>query len=281
MGATTPPSKGRRTSRLISPLLRLGGVGLLAHALTWVLAAQIAIVHADPPPVPEPSASAQPETSQDDEARRAFQEGTDAAETERWADSERAFRRAYALSRAPSALFNQGVALRALGRHLEARNAFDELLARTDDAVSSDLRESALGLRAESAARVATLTLSGLDLAPHRIRIDGRPVPDSLARPLHVELGEGPHTVEILREGFVAFTGSEELAAGERRTLHVRLEARAGPNANEKPRHRRRWAWIGGSALVVAAGLTTTALLLSRSKDEPLSPRTEHVYEVP
>lgn len=248
--------------------------------MAWLLTAQIAIVRADPAPVPADS-TLQPTANEGDEARRAFQEGTDAAATEHWADSERAFRRAYALSRAPSALFNQAVALRALGRHLDARNAFDELLARTDAAVSTDLRESARRLRLESAARVATLTLSGLALAPHRIRIDGRPVRDSLQRPLHVELGEGPHAIEIVREGFVAFTGSEELSAGERRTLHIKLKARSTARARDTSKRTRRWAWIGGSALVVVAGVTTTAVLLSKSQDEPLSPRAKRVYEVP
>lgn len=235
------------------------------------------------------SVSATPEATQanvrtydDDEARTAFREGTEAAETERWADSERAFRRAYALSHAPSALFNRAVALRALGRHVEARDAFDELLAETDAPLESDLRESARTLRAESASRVASLTLTGLTLSPHRIRLDGRSVNDSMSRPLVFELDEGLHTVEVTREGHTSAVLSEELLPGEKRELRITLSPLPSSVAPAEKTRKHVWWWVGGAAAVVASGLTaTTIVLLRRDDDEPLSPRASTVYEVP
>ncbi len=178
---------------------------------------------------PKPATSGGVDGLRHDAARRAFQEGTEAAETERWADSERAFGRACGLSHASSALFNQAVALRALGRHLEARVAFDQLLGRTDVEVSTELRTSALRLRAESAVRVARLELTGLALEVHRIRVDGNQVPDTQARPLRLELSEGWHTIEVSRAGRVPFVASEEFGPGQQHMLRVQLVASSAP----------------------------------------------------
>lgn len=228
------------------------------------------------------AAPANVHTRDDDEARAAFREGTEAAETERWADSERAFRRAYALSRAPSALFNRAVALRALGRHVEARDAFDQLLAETDAPLASDLRESASTLRTESASRVAKLTLTGLTFSPHRIRLDGRSLNDSMSRPLTFEVDEGLHTLEITREGHTSVVLSEELLPGEKRELRIALNALSSSVAKAKKNRKHVWWWVGGTAAVVASGVVaTTIVLLRRDDDEPLSPRASTVYEVP
>src|SRR5690606_36962585 len=97
-----------------------------------------------------------------DEARSLFIDGSGDVEGFRWADAIPKFERSYALSCAPSALYNLAMALRALGRHRDARDAFDRLLGDHPD-FSGELRELAVRYRREEAARVAVLLLAGID----------------------------------------------------------------------------------------------------------------------
>lgn len=221
-----------------------------------------------------------------DEAREAFQRGSEAAQEERWADSEREFRRAYELSGATSALFNRAVALRALGRHVEARDAFDVLL--TDaSALDPAVREQVETLRRESAARVARLVLGGL--APpgsaQRVLLDGDDAADEGARPLDLEVDEGHHTLSVEQAGFEPFRWSGDASAGRAVTIDVALIARPeaapsvvvvepepGVDVVEEP-----WFWIviGVVVLGAAAGITTGLML-----DAQLQPASPLVFEL-
>lgn len=251
----------------------------LCVALTAAILSSASGLAQDAPGAAAAAASAP--SGVDDEARSAFREGTEAAEKERWADSERAFRKAYGLSHAPSALFNQAVALRALGRHVEARNAFDSLLAGQGPELSPDLQKSTEELRAESASRVAVLNLTGLTLSPHRIRVDGKPVVDTLKRPLAIELDEGVHSVEIALAGHETWLTTQEILPSEQRSLAVVLKARREPEAPRKS-HKKLVYWLSGAALLLAGGAVTTVIVLKqREADEPLAPRAATVYEVP
>ncbi len=217
----------------------------------------------------------------EDPARRAFREGTEAAGTERWADSERAFRRAFELSHAASALFNQAVALRALGRHLAACRAFERLLADYPD-LSAGLRGPAEKLQRESRTRVGTLELQGLALTAHAITVDGQRIEDSLQRPLRIELDEGSHELRISRPAHELFTSRQELRGGEQRQVRVALVT-SKPQVQEAPRsHSRLWWWVGGAATVVATG-AVAAILVQQSQqgDKPVKPQTSNVYKAP
>ena len=117
-------------------------------------------------------AEAQTSDGNRDAAREAFLRGQEAADSGRWADALREFEQAYLMSGVPTALFNAGMALRALGRHKEARDTFDRLIESHPD---SPATEQARPLRDEEAARVAVLELAGLDpSAEYELRLDGR-----------------------------------------------------------------------------------------------------------
>jgi len=156
------------------------------------------------------------------DGREAFRRGSEAAAEERWADSERWFRRAYELSGVSSALFNQAVALRALGRHREARDAFRTLLAGD---VEGAVRDTATQLMAQSVARVATIAIEGLEAGEeHAVQLDGETRPDDLSRPLEIEADEGAHSVLVVRSGYQPLTRSVTVEAGGRATLRLELE---------------------------------------------------------
>jgi len=145
-----------------------------------------------------PLARAQEGTGQD-EAREAFRLGGEAATEERWADSEVWFGRAYALSGAPSALYNRAVALRALGRHVDARDAFRTLLTLDiDDTVRADAQR----LLAEEERRAAATPPPG-ESTP-----EPAPVPVTSA-------GPDPAAVAVLVAGaFLAVGGAATLTYG-------------------------------------------------------------------
>ncbi|WP_053238430.1 tetratricopeptide repeat protein [Sandaracinus amylolyticus] len=168
-----------------------------------------------------------------EEARALFVAGSAAVESGRWADAVSSFERAYEITGAPSALYNLGLALRALGRHRDARDAFDRLLtAHTLD--DAELRREVEQMRTEEAARVAVLELVGLDAdARHAIRFDGRDVADDGARPLDVETDAGAHTLIAEREGFRPFVWEGELADGERRAVRALFEPVATASASD------------------------------------------------
>jgi hypothetical protein len=217
-----------------------------------------------------PSAAAQ--AGGREEAVEAFDEGTRLADEGRWADALPLFRRAYELTGVPTALFNVGFALRALGRYVESRAAFDELLTlRLDDAD----REEASSLRAEVAGRIATVELEGLE-APegtYEVRLDGIVMEDDGARPLEVESDPGTHRVEVRRAGREPFDWSGTLGEGQVRTLTVslpELPGAGGPGIVAEP-----WLWIVVGVVVLGGAITIGVVADSESQLDPTAGRIE------
>lgn len=157
------------------------------------------------------------------EARALFMAGQAAVDAGRWADAVQSFSRAYELSGVAAALYNLGFAYRALGRHREARDAFDTLLEEFPR-FDRDKRREARRYRDESAARVASIRLLGLD--PGRryvVRFDGAPVPDDGTRPLAIEADAGGHTLTVRAPGFSPFVWEGEVGDSEHASVDVEL----------------------------------------------------------
>src|SRR5690242_12194888 len=170
---------------------------LLAGAVVaaWLLATGAA--HAQSHTIPGPSG--EPNPASIEEARARFSAGNKAVQAGRWADALGDFERAYTLSGVPAALFNVATTLRALGRHVEARDAFDQLLASHPKQDPAD-REKARALREEEQARIAKLTLDDLPATgAATITLDGQRVTDDGARPLVIEVDPGPHELRVER----------------------------------------------------------------------------------
>src|SRR5688500_19004116 len=72
--------------------------------------------------------SAYAESTPVDQEREHYVRGLEAARREAWSDAVVHFRLSYELSGTSASLYNLAVALRALGRHRDARDAFDRLL---------------------------------------------------------------------------------------------------------------------------------------------------------
>lgn len=200
-------------------------------------------------------------------ALHAFEAGEAAAEEERWADAITAFREAYDLTGVPTALFNVAYALRALGRYVEARQAFEELFTLR---VPEEIRADAEAYRDEVTARIAHVELEGLDEAiDYEFRLDGQIVD---AAGTHViDCDPGNHRIEVHRIGYVPFEWSGTVGEGQRRSLTVELSPlpTAGGNLAEEP-----WLWIVIGVVVVGGAVAAGFIIDDQAQLRPAMGRT-------
>jgi tetratricopeptide (TPR) repeat protein len=217
-------------------------------------------------------ALAQPRPSPDDlaEARALYQAGLEDVEQARWADALRSFERSYALAPVGATLFNLATSLRALGRHREARDAFDQLLAQHRAELPAELRSRAETMRRESAARVAVLALVDLPRDPRpEIRLDGGAHDDDGTRPLELETDSGDHALVVEAEGRRPFRWQGHLADGAREEIAVALVplpdgggTTTGGDGGALP----LWLGIAGGVVLVA-GVVLAIIVIGSSND--------------
>lgn len=202
-------------------------------------------------------------------ARQLFIDGSADVEAGRWADAIESFERAYALSCAPSALYNLAMAQRALGRHRAARDSFDRLL-RDHPNLTGELQTNTVNYRREEAARVAVLELAGFDADTRpEISFDGEPVADSGQRPLQIETDAGSHSLVLQIPDYRPFLWEGRLRDGQRETVNVSFQPLPiGEGGFEV------WPIIVGVglALLAGAGIAVGIYLWDDAQLDPLQP---------
>ena len=221
-------------------------------------------------------AEAQTTAANRDAAREAFQRGQQAADSGRWSDALREFEQAYLMSGVPTALFNAGMALRALGRHKEARDTFQRLIEAHPD---SPAVEQARQFRDEEAARVAVLELAGLDPgADYEIRLDGRRLELTIQETTEIEVDPGQHGVSAEREGHESFAWEGRLTDGQRERIEVvmaELERdTGGEEGEERSIARSPLLWIAVAVVVVGGGV---GLGIWLARDSGIDPAYDNV----
>ena len=238
------------------------------------------VARAQEPVVVVPGPAGDPSPAELSRARDRFAEGTAAAEAGRWADALGAFRDAYTLSGVSAALYNVGTTYRSLGRHVAARDTFEQLL-RDHPELPGDTRAEVEGLRNEVAARVAVLELQGLPADGELgVRLDGREVEVADERPVVVETEGGRHTVRVTRPAHEPFVWEGAVAEGDRRTIDVELVARPAatePTSEGGMSTAGKVILITALGLVVAGAAVTAGVLLA---DDGLSPQSDLVVEL-
>jgi len=227
---------------------------------------------------------ARPSEANVTEARALFIAGQAAVDSERWADAVDSFRRAYLLVHAPSALYNVAYALRALGRHRESRDAFEQLLTEHENLSEQLLRDSRRYLE-EERARVAVLMLMGLDPdSTYTVRLDGAGRADDGQRPLLVEADPGSHTLTVRAPGVdQPFVWEGEVSEGAHVRVPLRFEELATGGGEEGPEESHGgvlrspifWTIVG----VLVVGGAVSAGLLLRGRDT-VSPESDRVYNL-
>ncbi len=202
-------------------------------------------------------------------ARSLFVDGSHDVEGFRWADAIPKFERSYALSCAPSALYNLAMALRALGRHREARDAFDRLLAGHPD-LGGELRTTSETYRREEAARVAVLLLAGIepDVQPE-IHFDGEDVRDRGERPLRIETDAGAHSLIARVPEHQPFVWEGRLGDGQEQTLELRFDRLPAGGGDDFVLP----LLLGiAAAVVIGVGIGVGVYLWDDAQVRPLSP---------
>jgi hypothetical protein len=224
-----------------------------------------------------------------DLAREAYIQGIDAAKNERWFDAVEHFRHSYELSHTTAALFNLGVALRALGRHREARDTFTVLL-KEGQKLDQATRENAEKLLRDASQRVVELHIAGFDPAgAYEVVVDGVPNAVSGEPDLTLEVDEGRHALSVQRgaRSVLRWTGavragaplSLELEAPppeepERTVEPVVVTPRTPPVMPEveqnpvAPKSHKVWWWVGGSTVVAVAAVVTTVFFVRSREPE-------------
>lgn len=206
------------------------------------------------------------------EAREAFLRATQAAEEERWADALQGFEQSYVLSGVPVALYNAAMVLRAIGRHKDARDAFDRLLT---DHPDYEGREEAQSLRQEEAARVAIFELANLDpQVDYTVRLDGRSIEIERGPTADVETDAGPHNIEAEREGYQTFSWDGSIRDGERRRIEVTMEEIV---VERRPLRKSAAFWIITGVVIIGAAVLTGILLRNAAQ---LEPETNNVVDL-
>lgn len=251
---------------------------LLAASLSFAALPAFA-AHSWPAPSNEPSSAAV------QEAKALYVAGNRAVEQGRWSDALLDFEKSYALSGVPAALFNVATTLRALGRHVESRDAFAQLLDKHKK-LDPDIKKQAEQLFAEEKARVASLVVADLPSKKDELKItlDGKAQKDGGERPLSFEVDSGKHALRVEDSQSKPFAWEGSLADGEKKQVTVRLvpDEKPAPAPTPTPRPEEPksgsvwsspifWTVVG----VVVVGGAAGAYFYDRSKQlEPGSDTT-------
>lgn len=181
-----------------------------------------------------------------EEASAAFARGVQAYKEARYEDALVEFSRAQELAPHPDTLFNVGLAQQKTGRHVEAWQSFEALLAEARD---DQDREDILTAQAASRAHVAWLRVLA---EPQGVLVcfDGEPMPvDDEGR--HALLTTpGSHRLDVDRQ-----RRTLELEGGESRTLELSAVPAAAPPPRRKALRALAGLAIGGAGAATGAGL--------------------------
>lgn len=148
-----------------------------------------------------------------------------AAQEGLWQDALTQFQVLYEETHAPSALYNVAIAFQSLGRHRDARDAFDRLMRQHSAELDEETRAEAARQYGTEAARVARVELSGVPREDQgvRVRLDGRSVGIGDDEPLVLEADPGPHGVSVTQTGHEEFAWEGTLGDGQTLALAVLL----------------------------------------------------------
>ena len=223
-------------------------------------------------------ARAQPDAARETEARALFASGRQAADAGLWSEAVDRFSRSYEAFPTASALYNLAVALRALGQHIEARDALARLLSEHQGELSEAQEGDARDLLAAEGVRTARIALEGLPRDSLEVAIDGGARDDTGERPLVLEVNPGEHRLRVAGEGYEPYEWEGALLEGQRLRIDVALApslAEAAPSDVEDSASvlSSPWFWVITGAIVLGAAAAAIVVLGQPEQIEPLSDR--------
>jgi len=161
-------------------------------------------------------------------AREHFQKGVAAYADQRFAEAAEEFEAAYRLSPAFKLLYNIGQVNVALGRSVEAVDAFDKYLKQGAAAIPAERKREVSAEIEKQLARIGTVSIRTFPDAAD-VRLDGVLVGQT-PLPKAVRVNAGRHTIEALLAGHKAGTREVEVPGKAEIAIEMTLEAIMTPS---------------------------------------------------
>jgi tetratricopeptide (TPR) repeat protein len=177
----------------------------------------LALLLSGQPAFAQPPAPADPKLA----ARAHFDRGVAAFNARRFAEAGEAFDTAYKLSPAYPVLYNIGQVNVALGRSVEAVEAFERYL-REGAAIPAERRREVEAELDKQLARVGSVTVRTVP-AGAEIRIDARLI-GKTPLPGPVRLTAGPHAIQAILAGYTTHIRDIEVAGKSQQDIELALE---------------------------------------------------------
>ena len=195
----------------------------------------------------------------DPAARAAFQAGADAYERGSFGEALLLFRRANELSPHPKLLFNIARAADSDGQVDVATEAYEAYLEAMPGADNRAFVEARVRRLRHAGQLPVTPEAHGNANAPPLLR----PTPEPSSQPAITAEAESSEPPSMLTHT----VGPQEPGSFARATADVTRNPRVLADSAEAPRRKRLFHWTIAGALVVAAGVVATTLLVRSSRD--------------
>lgn len=224
--------------------------------------------------------------------------GLHAVESLQYTDAVRLFGGAYAAGHEPAALFNQGLALKSLGRFVEAREVFRRVLSDHPDA-NAEVRSQAETHLAQAQESIVRLRLDVRDAQEHvllpraySVELNGRRVtPNANAE---LELDPGDVVLVLEAQGFQSARWEGSVTRGVRtvpfvltsvpeatREVVVPVDDDVNDSTTqptEAPQNDQTMLWVllaGGVVVLASAAVVSYVLVSDREQQLQLRPAAE------
>jgi tetratricopeptide (TPR) repeat protein len=199
-------------------------------------------------------------------ARALFEEGIALSDEGKWPDALAAFEKSDELVPSPSARFNIGATLRALGRYVEAKQTLQRILDEEQSfkpPLKPALRKDIQKLLAEVSEKVVVIQVRTSPAAAD-LQVDGspaKPLPDG-----RLELDPGKHVFVLSAKGHDTTTVAKTLSKGD--TELAITAPKVKPVEEATPIYKKGWFWATAGGAVVAS--VTVIVLVVALQPEPL-----------
>ena len=218
-----------------------------------------------------------------EEAKKLFLEGVDLFAAGSYEEALASFTSSHDLNPNPNVLYNIGMCQRELGDFAASLQTLTGYLEKKGASVPEKEKSEIEAVIAEMKGAVGTLDIS-VSEKKAAIKIDGKPAGGS-PLPSPVVLNEGPHLVEVVKEGFAAEKRTVTVKGGEALEASFSLspllkpappEEVLGPQAEEGKKKKKKkdilkspllWSLLG---VAIIGGATATGIIVWKTRPGPM-----------